>query len=114
MSTSLYEKRVIGCRGWPLLVPVTGVEPVRYCYHRILSPTRLPIPSYRRVFNIIAYFDEKSNRFSEKSFGRNSYVALAWWIYKNSIMRGTELLHIALDIFVGMCYNINILAENGL
>ena len=96
------------------MVPVTGVEPVLYRYHRILSPTRLPIPSYWRVFNIIAYFDEKSNRFSEKSFGRNSYVALAWWIYKNSIMRGTELLHIALDIFVGMCYNINILAENGL
>ena len=26
------------------LVPGTGIEPVWYCYHRILSPARLPIP----------------------------------------------------------------------
>lgn len=31
------------------MVPVTGVEPVRYRYHRILSPTRLPIPSHRHI-----------------------------------------------------------------
>ena len=30
------------------LVPVVGVEPTRYRYHRILSPARLPIPSYRQ------------------------------------------------------------------
>ena len=30
-----------------LLVPVVGVEPTRYHYHRILSPARLPIPSHR-------------------------------------------------------------------
>ena len=29
------------------MVPVTGVEPVRYRYHWILSPARLPIPSHR-------------------------------------------------------------------
>ena len=29
------------------MVPVVGVEPTRYCYLRILSPTRLPIPPYR-------------------------------------------------------------------
>lgn len=29
------------------VVPVTGVEPVRYRYHWILSPARLPIPSHR-------------------------------------------------------------------
>ena len=29
------------------LVPVVGVEPTRYRYHRILSPARLPIPSHR-------------------------------------------------------------------
>ncbi len=27
-----------------LLVPRAGIEPARYCYHRILSPARLPIP----------------------------------------------------------------------
>ena len=26
------------------LVPRAGIEPARYCYHRILSPARLPIP----------------------------------------------------------------------
>ena len=31
------------------LVPVTGVEPVRYRYHWILSPARLPIPSHRQI-----------------------------------------------------------------
>ena len=31
------------------VVPVVGVEPTRYCYHRILSPARLPIPPYRRI-----------------------------------------------------------------
>ena len=36
--------------GCPLcLVPVVGVEPTRYRYHRILSPARLPIPSHRRM-----------------------------------------------------------------
>ena len=34
--------------GYISLVPVTGVEPVRYHYHRILSPARLPIPSHRQ------------------------------------------------------------------
>ena len=29
------------------VVPVVGVEPTRYRYHRILSPARLPIPSHR-------------------------------------------------------------------
>ena len=31
------------------MVPVTGVEPVRYRYHWILSPARLPIPSHRHI-----------------------------------------------------------------
>ena len=31
------------------LVPMAGVEPARYCYQRILSPSRLPIPSHRRI-----------------------------------------------------------------
>ena len=30
-------------------MPVTGVEPVRYRYHWILSQARLPIPSHRRT-----------------------------------------------------------------
>ena len=31
------------------MVPETGLEPVRYCYHRILSPMRLPIPPFRHT-----------------------------------------------------------------
>ena len=39
-----------GTRWVPLcLVPVVGLEPTRYCYQRILSPSRLPIPSHRRI-----------------------------------------------------------------
>ena len=30
------------------MVPLTGVEPVRYCYRGILSPLRLPIPPQRQ------------------------------------------------------------------
>ncbi len=38
-----------------LLVPMAGVEPARYRYQRILSPSRLPIPSHRQIsFSIIA------------------------------------------------------------
>ena len=43
------ENRIVcrACsRGKPL-VPVVGVEPTWYCYQRILSPSRLPIPPYR-------------------------------------------------------------------
>ena len=32
------------------LVPTAGVEPAWYCYHRILSPARLPVPPRRHVF----------------------------------------------------------------
>ncbi len=32
------------------LVPKTGVEPVRCCHRRILSPVRLPIPPLRQIW----------------------------------------------------------------
>ena len=31
------------------MVPVTGLEPVRYCYRGILSPLCLPIPPHRQI-----------------------------------------------------------------
>ena len=35
--------------GWGrILVPVTGIEPVRVLPHGILSPGRLPVPPHRR------------------------------------------------------------------
>ena len=47
--------------GYPLfLVPVVGLEPTRCRHQRILSPSRLPIPSHRRVNrDIIADTEEK-------------------------------------------------------
>ncbi len=43
-----------------LLVPVVGLEPTRCRHQRILSPSRLPIPSHRRVNrDIIADTEEK-------------------------------------------------------
>lgn len=49
----------------PYMVPLIGVEPIRYHYHRILSPARLPIPPQRRVTNlfIITHFVSKINPF---------------------------------------------------
>ena len=56
-STALIE-------GGAFLVPVVGVEPTRYRYHWILSPARLPIPSYRRMTNgIIPYSNSKIKGF---------------------------------------------------
>ena len=34
-----------------LLVPLTGIEPVRCCQRGILSPLRLPVPPQRRMRN---------------------------------------------------------------
>lgn len=36
-----------------LLVPKTGLEPVRMLLRGILSPLRLPIPPHRQIFQII-------------------------------------------------------------
>ena len=50
--------------GRHLLVPVVGVEPTRYRYHWILSPARLPIPSYRHESKfIISHFCDKIKHF---------------------------------------------------
>ena len=32
-----------------ILMPATGIEPVPYCYDRILSPARLPVPPRRHI-----------------------------------------------------------------
>ncbi len=45
-------RRLFSLRGF-MMVPVVGVEPTRYHYHRILSPARLPIPSYRLAYSLI-------------------------------------------------------------
>ena len=46
-----YPRKLLSLRGY-LMVPVVGVEPTRYHYHRILSPARLPIPSYRLAYSL--------------------------------------------------------------
>lgn len=43
------------------MVPGTGLEPVRYHYHWILSPTRLPIPSPGDAITNIAKIVDKYN-----------------------------------------------------
>ena len=53
--TRTYDLRVMSPTSYQLLysaifvVPVTGLEPVRYCYRGILSPLRLPIPPHRQI-----------------------------------------------------------------
>ena len=39
--------RCVFCGLLPV-VPMTGLEPVRYCYRGILSPLRLPVPPPRQ------------------------------------------------------------------
>ena len=36
-----------------VLVPMVGLEPTRHCWQRILSPSRLPIPTHRRQHDIL-------------------------------------------------------------
>ena len=38
-----------------VLVPMVGVEPTRYCYQRILSPPRLPIPPHRHIYGTLFF-----------------------------------------------------------
>ena len=38
-----------------VVVPVVGLEPTRYRYQRILSPSRLPIPSHRLMCALLLY-----------------------------------------------------------
>ena len=39
-----------------LLVPLIGLEPIRYHYHRILSPARLPISPQRHLIYLFVDF----------------------------------------------------------
>ena len=62
----------------PYLVPEAGVEPARYRYHWILSPARLPIPSFRRIYScIIPYIILKvkgKNKFFKGTYGLGGYA----------------------------------------
>ena len=52
------------------LVPVMGVEPTRYRYQRILSPSRLPIPSHRHItFLLYTNLSQMQEFYSEKRTG---------------------------------------------
>lgn len=48
------------------LVPVVGLEPTRCRHQRILSPSRLPIPSHRRIRSSANYYITKRGRAQEK------------------------------------------------
>ena len=50
-------------QGALFLVPLIGVEPIRYRYHRILSPARLPIPPQRQAIRLYNTIAEKSSVF---------------------------------------------------
>ena len=56
------------------MVPVTGLEPVRYRYRGILSPLCLPIPPHRRISAeiIIPHFPTVVNDFFLLEFRENS------------------------------------------
>ena len=45
------------------VVPVAGVEPARHRWRRILSPLRLPIPSYRQIGRVFGKMWEIGGHF---------------------------------------------------
>ena len=49
MNFGLVSKTVEVKKTPTVLVPEAGLEPARYRYQRILSPSRLPIPSFRQI-----------------------------------------------------------------
>ena len=62
------------------MVPLTGIEPVQYCYRGILSPLRLPVPPQRRMVPIVsALYYSKAARKSQP-FPQNLSLSLvfAW------------------------------------
>lgn len=48
-QANVNQKRIRSCKRTNPLMPAAGIEPARYCYHGILSPARLPIPSRRHM-----------------------------------------------------------------
>ena len=53
MSPTSYQAALLR----DIMVPETGIEPVRDCSHGILSPGRLPIPPFRHVFRYLPKYD---------------------------------------------------------
>ena len=60
------------------VVPVVGLEPTRYRYQRILSPSRLPIPSHRR--SVILDYTGWESKIQEKLFASG---IMPWHPIKN-------------------------------
>ena len=65
------------------MVPEAGVEPARYRYHRILSPARLPIPSFRRKDRYIV----SQNQPAVKSFFHLAVLFLLQFGYSSGRVR---------------------------
>ena len=49
MSPTSYQLLHSAILNLRILVPVTGLEPVQYCYRGILSPLCLPVPPHRQI-----------------------------------------------------------------
>ena len=60
------------------VVPVVGLEPTRYRYQRILSPSRLPIPSHRHL--TISHYTGWESKIQEKLFASG---IMPWHPIKN-------------------------------
>ncbi len=54
-------------------MPAIGIEPIRYFYHGILSPARLPVPP-RRLKPVLAHFRNPANH-SNQCYR----TMFSWW-----------------------------------
>src|SRR5690606_17744935 len=60
------------------MVPREGIEPSRYCYHRILSPARLPIPPPRRENGVSETNRTSDPLINSQLLHRLSYGDIPW------------------------------------
>ena len=78
-------------QGALFLVPLIGVEPIRYRYHRILSPARLPIPPQRQAIRLYNTIAEKSSVFTTLVFHKFNVCIAVKYIWRGTNPRHMEI-----------------------
>mgnify|MGYP000199396001 CR=1 FL=1 len=91
------------------MVPLTGVEPVRFLGRGILSPLCLPIPPQRHIcilkqrYFIILSRSRQAPRAAGGKFTRNS--GREWWRFVKLSNKCTEKRHMIVELCRNMRYN---------
>ena len=73
-----------------VVVPVGGLEPPRHRWRRILNPLRLPIPSHRRMQDVLY---TKSNCFARVIFMAQDLAGVNIGLHKAKQLSVTQFLY---------------------